>query len=400
MKAVSLFSGAGGCDLGFERAGIRILSAYDNAESAIQTYNKNFGEGKCKKVDLSKCDFKSIRDGLGLSRGEVDLLIGGPPCQGFTTAGNRFWDDPRNQLVKNYAQALELFYPRWFMMENVEGILTTAKGEYLVEFIKKMAELGYSVYLKKVYMQEYGVPQRRKRVIIVGNREGKTFSFPEEHENATGSIYHASSCVLRDAISDIEANEIVDIEHKFKKMDGIQLERIKALKVGQSMKNLPAELQHESFKRRASRRVCDGTPTEKRGGAPSGLKRLSYDEPCLTITSASTSEFIHPSQNRPLTIRECARIQTFPDSFSFCGSDAEKILQVGNAIPPTFAYQMAEQIKECDKHRNGIEPSALIEYEVTKSGAKSPALMRTCTLLDGLMKKEFEQLELVLEVAN
>lgn len=377
-KAISLFAGAGGCSLGFKNAGVNIIAAYENAEAAISTYNKNFGLNCCKNVDLSSCDFLKLRNDLKLQRGELDIIIGGPPCQGFTTAGNRFWDDARNKLVKNYANALDVFFPRWFMMENVEGILTTAKGTYIVEFIKKMIELGYSIYLKKVYMQEYGIPQRRKRVIIVGSREGKNFSFPTLTEFAKGAIYRKTSYTLKDAISDLEQCDIPQIDHIRKQENGIKLERITSLNPGQSMKDLPTHLQHESFKRRASRRVCDGTPSEKRGGAPSGMKRLSYDEPCLTITSASTSEFIHPTQDRMLTIRECARIQTFPDDFIFEGSDSQKILQIGNAIPPLFAQQIANMIMHCDSNESGEFKAELVDYDVTKATAKSPALQKTC----------------------
>lgn len=393
LRAISLFAGAGGCSLGFYNAGVEILAAYDNADAAVETYNSNFTGNKCRKLDLSTCDFEKLRDELGLKKGELDLIIGGPPCQGFTTAGSRFWDDPRNKLVKNYTQAIEHFFPRWFMMENVEGILTTAKGNYIVECIKRLSEIGYSVFLKKVYMQEYGIPQRRKRVIIVGNRLGINFSFPEAESLATGAIYRNSSTTLRDAISDLESHEDISIDHIFKKVNAIQQERIAALKCGQTMKDLPEHLQHESFKRRANRRVCDGTPTEKRGGAPSGLKRLYYDEPCLTITSASPTEFVHPTQNRTLTLRECARIQTFPDSFQFCGTDAQKILQIGNAIPPAFAQQMANSIIEenansiCDV----VEPG-LIDFEVTKASALSPALARTVQMLSALQTPKYKQL--------
>ncbi len=393
-KAISLFAGAGGCSLGFKNAGIDILAAFDNAESAIATYNKNFGENICRNVDLGACDFLQLRNDLGLQRGEIDLIIGGPPCQGFTTAGNRFWDDPRNKLVRNYAQAIDVFYPRWFMMENVEGILTTAKGTYVVECIKKMISLGYTVNLKKVYMQEYAVPQRRKRVIIVGNREGKKFDFPEPVERASGLIYKDSSFTLREAIDDLELCDIPEIDHVRKEETGIQLERISALKVGQTMKDLPEHLQHDSFKRRASRRVCDGTPSEKRGGAPSGLKRLSYNEPCLTITSAAPSEFVHPTQNRTLTIRECARVQTFPDSFLFCGTDAQKMLQIGNAIPPVFAEQMAKQIIMCDENTPNEERPSLAKFDVTKATAKSPALQKTCDMLSSLQIHEYEQMRM------
>lgn len=384
-KAISLFAGAGGCSLGFAQAGVDILAAYDNADAAIETYNHNFTNNKCHKVDLSSCDFQLIRNELGLKRGELDLIIGGPPCQGFTTAGNRFWDDPRNRLVQNYAQALEIFYPRWFMMENVEGILTTANGNYVVECIKKMIDLGYSVFLKKVYMQEHGIPQRRKRVIIVGNRDGKGFQYPSITQCATGAIYRQGSVTLFDTISDLQGIERPELDHCFKHETEIQQKRIAALAPGQTMKDLPDELQHQSFKRRAARRVCDGTPSEKRGGAPSGLKRLYYDEPCLTITSAATSEFIHPVEDRTLTIRECARIQTFPDSFVFSGTDGQKILQIGNAIPPAFAKQMACAIMRADQNVDSELSPGLVWYEVTKSSGKSPILERTCNMLDALM---------------
>jgi len=393
-KAISLFAGAGGCSLGFKNAGVDIIAAFENAEPAIATYNANFGENRCHNVDLETCDFLQLRHELGLQHGESDLIIGGPPCQGFTTAGNRFWDDPRNKLVQNYAQALEVFYPRWFMMENVEGILTTAAGTYIVECIKRMISLGYTVYLKKMYLQEYAVPQRRKRVIIVGNREGKDFDFPEPVERASGAIYKKTSFTLREAISDLESCDIPEIDHVRKEETGIQLERIATLKIGQTMKDLPEHLQHDSFKRRASRRVCDGTPSEKRGGAPSGLKRLSYDEPCLTITSAASSEFVHPTQNRTLTIRECARVQTFPDSFKFYGTDAQKILQIGNAIPPVFAELMAKQIIRCDANTTKRTIPSLARFDVTKATAKSPALQKTCSMLSALQIPEFEQLKM------
>lgn len=395
-RAISLFAGAGGCSLGFTRAGVEILRAYELADAAIETYNANFGEGRCIKTDLANCDFERLRNAEHLVRGELDVLLGGPPCQGFTSAGNRQGTDPRNKLVQNYAQALNVFYPRWFMMENVEGILTTARGAYLVECIRRMIGLGYSVFLKKFYMQEYGIPQRRKRVFIVGNREGKDFRFPPPEEQATGAIYRSTSTTLRNAIGDIENVDDAAIDQLRKRETGIQLERIHALAVGQTMRDLPPRLQHRSFQRRAARRVCDGMPSEKRGGAPSGLKRLSYDEPCLTITSAATSEFVHPIQDRMLTIRECARIQTFPDSFRFHGTMGQKILQIGNAIPPKFAEIMAGQILASDQAAPWMFPPELVKLDVTKSSAQSPALDHTCRLLQSFMKASPAQMELEL----
>ena len=294
MKAISLFSGAGGCSLGFQQNGIEIIAAYDNDQHAIDTYNRNFDSSGCFNVDLAQCDFNKIRNGLKINQGELDLIIGGPPCQGFTTAGGRSQADNRNKLVINYAQALEIFSPRWFVMENVEGILTTAEGRYVIEFLNRMIALGYSISMEKIYAHEYNVPQRRKRVFIVGSAEGKVFTFPQTLTKAYGSIYRKASITLRDAIGDLEDSNFPEIDHNPHWEKGLRLDRISTLKVGQTMKDLPKELQHESFTRRANRRVCDGTPTEKRGGAPSGIKRLSYDEPSLTITSSSISEFVHP----------------------------------------------------------------------------------------------------------
>ena len=239
--------------------------------------------------------------------------------------------------------------------------------------------------MKKVYMQEFGIPQRRKRVIIVGNREGKSFDFPRPITMASGRIYKNGSETLRDAIADIEEIDITEINHIRKKESGIKYERICALHEGQTMKDLPKELQHKSFAKRAARRVCDGTPSEKRGGSPSGMKRLVYDEPSLTITGSATSEFIHPTQNRMLTVRECARIQTFPDEFRFFGSDPQQMQQIGNAIPPLFANQMAAQIYMCDQKASKSLPQGLMWYNVTKSSAMSPALAATCHKLDRML---------------
>jgi DNA (cytosine-5)-methyltransferase 1 len=171
------------------------------------------------------------------------------------------------------------------------------------------------------------------------------------------------------------------------------LEKISMLEQGQTMKDLPEHLQHPSFKKRAARRVKDGTPSEKRGGAPSGLKRLKLDEPSLTITGAAIREFIHPIENRCLTIRECARIQTFPDDFIFFGSNGDKIQQIGNAIPPLLAKTFAEHIYNLGFTENKIESEGtLVDFVLTKSEGLSPALQKTERLLSELKPKQLHQL--------
>jgi len=357
---------------------------------------------------------------LNIEAGELDILIGGPPCQGFSTAGSRFWDDPRNHLLKSYIRALKTIKPKWFIMENVEGLLTSNKGEYIYEAAKAFIELGYQIRVEKIYSQEYGVPQRRKRVLIIGNSLGYDFKMPEPTLNISGQIFRNSDVTIAHAINGLpnatndknkelqysldsldpfEAylrNSCINItDHYSPNISGLQLERISSLTPGQTMKDLPLHLQHESFKKRANRRVADGTPTEKRGGAPSGLKKLHNNEPSLTITGASTREFIHPIKKRPLTIRECARIQTFPDSFHFTGNASQKIQQIGNAIPPMLARVFAEHIKNDYGFSIKCQTKGmLLGYLLTKADAMSPALKRTDFLLQSISEHSYKQKQL------
>lgn len=417
--AISLFCGAGGCSLGFEQGGYNILFATDCDKAAVETYRTNFPETQCEEAKIEQVDFQALMGRFGLQQGDLDVLIGGPPCQGFSTAGTRFWDDPRNRLLKEYVSALRTIKPKWFVMENVEGLLTAKNGDYVTEAVKAFIKLGYSVHLEKVYSQEYGIPQRRKRVLIIGNSIGFTFAMPKPTALVNGSIFRASEFTLKDAIGELphaarspqtgplayprEALTEWELsmrsphglkDHYSIPAAGIQLERIKTLGAGQTMKDLPADLQHLSFSKRANRRVADGTPTEKRGGSPSGLKRLIYDEPCLTITSAATREFLHPDFDRTLTLRECARIQTFPDDFAFCGNSSEKIKQIGNAIPPLLARTFAEHILSYGFSLRRQEGGKLTGFSLTKAGAMSPALKVTNSLLteiqdrsSGLLKR-------------
>jgi len=331
-------------------------------------------------------------------------------------------DDPRNSLLGHYVRLLESIRPKWFMMENVEGLLTNGGGFRVRGAVAAFLQAGYSINLEKVYAQGYGVPQRRKRVLIVGNRLGHDFVFPQPSTRFCGSIFRKGEVTFEAAVGDLPtpgpgsagslsyrtpprnelqiylrgtAQEVT--EHAASSLPGIQLERVRGLQPGQTMKNLPAHLQHESFRRRAFRRVMDGTPVERRGGAPHGLKRLLADEPCLTITSAATREFVHPTEDRLLTLRECARLQTFPDTFEFAGSAASRIQQIGNAIPPMLAQTIAEHLagnygfQAC----YGGDSRPTLRFSLTRSEGKSPALARTEALLAQLATGGLEQMALL-----
>lgn len=416
---LSLFSGAGGCSLGFKQAGYDILFASDIDTSATKSYGANFPETNALQADIRELDFRQVLTNLGLRVGELDVMVGGPPCQGFSTAGLRFWDDPRNSLLKQYIQALHTMQPKWFLMENVEGLLTAGEGQYVYKAVTALIECGYQVRVEKIYSQEYGVPQRRKRVLIIGNRLGIDFKLPAPTSSIHGKIFRHSDLTLRHTItglpspSEINQERIrytspvsnswetylrgaaIDVrDHFTPHVNELQISRIKALGPGQTMKDLPIELQHKSFEKRANRRVMDGMPSEKRGGPPSGLKRLLFDEPSLTITGAATRELIHPDENRPLTIREAARIQTFPDDFVFLGSASDKIQQIGNAIPPLIAYLVAKHIKDhCGFDQESSVSGRLLGFTLTKANAMSPALKITEKLFSMLLEPDgFKQI--------
>jgi DNA (cytosine-5)-methyltransferase 1 len=408
--------------LGFKQAGFDVRFATDIDRDAVATYQRNFEGTPCEAADVCDLRTEALLEKVGLHIGELDILLGGPPCQGFSSAGMKSGGDPRNSLVCHYVRLLEGIRPKWFVMENVEGLLTNEGGGHVRDAVESFLHAGYSVNLEKVYAQGYGVPQRRKRVLIVGNRLGHDFVFPNLVTLFSGSIFRKGEITFTTATNDLppaitEADQPLEYtgqptnelqvylrgksktvtDHFSSALAGIQLKRVRGLSQGQTMKDLPVHLQHESFRRRAFRRVMDGTPVERRGGAPSGLKRLFADEPSLTITSAATREFVHPTEDRLLTLRECARLQTFPDSFIFVGSAASRIQQIGNAIPPVLARTMAEHIARNYGFNSHCNDSAkpTLRFRLTRSEGMSPALARTELLLTALMDSKEEQLVLL-----
>jgi DNA (cytosine-5)-methyltransferase 1 len=250
---------------------------------------------------------------------DVLAVIGGPPCQGFSTAGSRNGLDPRNQLIFNYFSIVEQVRPLWFLFENVEGLLTSNNGKSVFDLVRRFISLGYSLRLEKVNFAAYGLPQSRKRVIIIGNRIGASFNFPfETHSFDAGkhnrllplfphsptllqAISGLPEAVKRESlipytniapINEYDAfmrllNESGSVKHHFSSKSNNDLERYKLLKPGQTMKDLPENLWHPSYRKRAFRRVLDGTQKEKRGGAPVGIKRLHGHQCSPTITSAT-----------------------------------------------------------------------------------------------------------------
>ena len=401
-SAISLFCGAGGLSLGFKKAGFDIHYAIDKNSAAIGTYLENFKETFVECRNIEDVSFKKLKY-TTLQESNLDILIGGPPCQGFSSAGSKWWDDPRNMLMKNYLNILSELNPRWFLFENVEGFITSNNGKYINEFLRRAISLGYFLRVHKLNLSHYGLPQKRKRVFIAGNRLGLNFEFP--HPTHTDE----EALTVMDAIGDLLIKskskkykniayqnylslEIINktlTDHEWPIASDIVRKRILFLKQGQDMRHLPEHLQHESYKRRAFRRVMDGTPTEKRGGAPLGVQRLHEGSPSKTITGASTREFIHPIENRFLTVRECARIQSFPDSFIFKGTQSQKILQIGNAVPPLISELIAKEIiklgfLEKPESKTKKRSPHLLGYFLTKGTGMSPALKASSMAMEQL----------------
>lgn len=382
LTVLDLFCGAGGLSLGFAQAGFNIVRAVDNDKAALKTYSENLGQ-HVVDLDLS---------------GDADLppasvIIGGPPCQGFSSAGLRKANDRRNSLVSCFAQIVAKLRPTAFVFENVEGFLTAEGGIRTFELLAPLIETGYRIHLRKISAANYGVPQHRKRVIAVGGL-GWTPLFPPHSHSAFGapgaqlaSQTLISTPTIAEALEGLPtpANDSTGEPqgHYYKPLQGIDLLRAQVLGPGQTMRDLPAELQHESYHRRAFRRVMDGTPTERRGGPPSGVRRLRPDEPSKAITGGARAEFLHPTEDRPLTIRECARLQTFPDTFIFHGNASEQAQLIGNAVPPLLAYKIATTLAEdLSKVRSTYEEGALLSFVPTLSSGYSPALRQIAKMVE------------------
>jgi len=376
---IDLFCGAGGLSLGLGCAGFRLVSALDC--SAAETYARNIGKHVSEAY---------IQEDTVLPPAAV--IAGGPPCQGFSSAGRRHAGDDRNSLIAVFSSLVARHRPAAFVFENVEGFLTAEDGRRVFDLLCPLIDAGYRIHVRKINAANYGVPQHRKRVIAIGGL-GWEPSFPPPSHTAFGAPGAAARVMglpkcptLADALrglppaSSEPPGEPTD--HYFAPLRPIDLERAAALRPGQTMKDLPPELRHDSYGRRAYRRVMDGTPTERRGGAPAGLRRLRPDEPSKAITGGAVGEFLHPYDHRMLTPRECARIQTFPDDFVFVGRASDRVQLIGNAVPPLLGEVIGRHLlRELASAQPCTGGGALLSFEATAASGMSPALERTCTLV-------------------
>ena len=375
-----LFCGAGGLSAGLRAAGCRVVYAADCDPAAVRSYRLNFRH----KAALESLHWNSALP-------YADIVAGGPPCQGFSSAGKRNPSDARNSLVAVFAHLVARHRPRAFLFENVEGFLTGDEGRWVVDLLDPLVAAGYCIHMRKVNAANYGVPQHRKRVIALGGL-GWNPGFPNVTHCAAGmpgalavgrglpvcpGIQEALHG-LPPAVPRTRGQHPPLADHDYRAARGMDTARFHALRPGQTMKDLPECLWHDTYRRRAHRRVMDGTPSERRGGAPAGLRRLLPAQPSKAITSGAHSEFVHPTEDRPLTLRECARLQTFPDDFRFAGTLTDKAMLVANAVPPRLAERFGQHLLAAI-HRSETLAAApgLMSFLVTNAQAMSPALRRT-----------------------
>ena len=377
-RFVDLFCGAGGLSRGFVDAGFKCVQAIDHDKPAIETHNSNFRDNASAMEISESVDLE-----------DADVIMGGPPCQGFSSAGMRKAGDKRNTLVKIFAELIAQQRPKAFVFENVEGFLTADNGNRVFDLLEPLIDAGYRVHLRKINAANYGVPQHRKRVLAIGGL-GWDPTFPQPQfmaygaPGASNTSRHLPPCpTVSDALNGLSEPQQnppgIPSAHFVRDVSTLDLERIRLLKPGQTMKDLPQSLWHDSYKRRANRRVKDGTPSERRGGAPAGLRRLILDQPSKAVTSGAISEFVHPLLDRFLTIRECARIQTFPDEFYFSGTLNQVTVQIGNAVPPVLARAIADNLANDlrdYKNTNVSSHGALLSFVPTTSTGMSPALQK------------------------
>ncbi len=330
---IDLFSGCGGMSLGFEMAGFRSVIAIDSWEDALATYSHNRKNAKTLCADLKSLTPEELERNIGKEK--VDVIIGGPPCQGFSIAGKRIIEDNRNELYKSFVSMVRHFKPQAFVMENVPNILSIGEGKVAESILKDFESLGYNVSYKILLAADYGVPQNRRRAVFVGLKSG-IYEFPEKTCDIPVTSFEALSDLPELSVEEgsqyMEAASSSFQEYARKGSTGVynhditihteQTQRIIALVPdGGNYKNLPKELWN----------------TRKVNIA---WTRLNSRKPSFTIDCGHNHHF-HYKFNRVPTVRESARLQSFPDKFIFKGNKGSQLKQVGNAVPPLMAYEIA-----------------------------------------------------------
>jgi len=364
LTCVDLFCGAGGFSLGFERADFDILAAVDQSKPALETYEANFDETTTFELDINNFNSHILAERTGYEPKDIDVVIGGPPCKGFSHAGSMDADDPRNELIIEYANTVKSLDPDVVVIENVTGILHMDDGEYKEQVRATLQELGYIVPEPRTLIAaDYGVPQLRERVIFLASKHGCLEPPESTHDSdITGNNENNGSDLksyvpVEDAIGDLSFLKYGQeaSEYKLKPLTDYQREMRNS---SDTLYNHKAPNHGTTVRTRFEQFEPGDTMSdidEKYQTSKHTMKRWSPREPSQTVTTLP-EDFIHYERNRIPTVREIARIQSFPDDFVFKGprttggkrrtSTVPQYTQVGNAVPPKLAEKMAKKVKE------------------------------------------------------
>ena len=350
ITCLDLFCGAGGLSCGLHMAGIKTVAGIDFDQAAINTFNAN-GLGKGVVADLEKITSDEVR---ALCGGKVDIIAGGPPCQGFSLSGFRDESDKRNRLYKSFVRIVRDLKPKAFVLENVPGLVSLFGGRVKDAIVTEFSALGYNVVHKILTASEYGVPQHRRRVVFVGLREN-VFKYPKvthfkKPENA--SQKRMVSCV--EALGDLPPlsgiDEIGTDEQAYAMSANCEYQRL--MRKGSKAVHNHIAARHSDKVRSIIAMVPAGKNYKS---LPESLRsvrnfhvawtRFPDNEPSPTIDTGHRHHF-HYKECRVPTVRECARLQSFPDSFHFTGNKTQQFRQVGNAVPPLMAMALGKALKE------------------------------------------------------
>ena len=324
--SIELFAGAGGLALGVEKAGFYTLGLIEFDKDAADTLKKNRPNWNVINDDIANISCLDLKKYFSIKKGELDLLSGGAPCQAFSYAGKRLGlEDARGTLFYHYALFLEKLQPKMFLFENVRGLLTHDHGKTYSTMLDIFTKAGYTIDKQVLNAWNYGVPQKRERLITIGIRNdlvGKTeYRFPKAHSYKP---------VLRDVLLDCPDGPGVPYGEKKRKI-------FELVPAGGYWRDIDPAIAKEYMK------SC----WDMEGGRTGILRRMSLDEPSLTVLTSPSqkqTERCHPLEARPFTVRENARCQTFPDDWEFCGNVSAQYKQVGNAVPVNLAYDIAKEI--------------------------------------------------------
>lgn len=321
-QAIELFAGVGGMSLGLEKANIDTIAFIEKDKIACQTLRKNRPNWNVIENDITKINKEEMYEKIGQK--EVDIVTGGFPCQAFSTAGKRLGiEDTRGTLFYYFADVVRNFNPKMFVAENVKGLLNHNKGETLKTIVAVFESLGYNVHVELFNSFDYEVAQKRERVFIFGKRKDlEDFIFLPEKAN--------KKVVLREALKNVPSS--LGMEYSQKKKEVLDL-----VPPGGNWRSLSKEVAKNYM----------GKSYESGGGKTGYAKRLSWEQPSVTLTCSPAqkqTERCHPDETRPLTVREYARIQSFPDEWFFCGSVTAQYRGIGNAVPCLLAFYIMKSV--------------------------------------------------------